>query len=49
LIISAERWLGKDYNSLPNERYVPKDDTRQISYVKHETTSKKASCPFRGI
>lgn len=46
MIISAERWPGKDYISLPNGRYVPKDGTRQIRYGKHEATSKKHHAHF---
>ena len=45
-LISAEKWLGKDYISLPNGRYISKDGTRQIRYGKHETTSKKHHAHF---
>ncbi|MDD9950829.1 MAG: hypothetical protein OXT67_04615, partial [Zetaproteobacteria bacterium] len=37
---AAEKWLGSDYQSLPNGRYKSKDGLRQVRYGKHETSSK---------
>ena len=36
---SAEKWLGKNYKSYPNGRYVSQDGMRQVRYGHHETNS----------
>ena len=36
---SAEKWLGENYKSYPNGRYVPQDEIRQVRYGHHETNS----------
>ena len=36
---SAEKWLGENYKSYPNGRYVSQDGMRQVRYGHHETNS----------
>jgi len=38
---TAEEWLGPEYQSLSNGRYVSKDGVRQVRYGKHETVNKQ--------
>ena len=38
---SVEKWLGPNYKSLTNGRYLSKDGLRQVRYGKHETNSKR--------
>ncbi|CBA07773.1 polymorphic toxin MafB class 1 [Neisseria meningitidis] len=35
----AEKWLGENYKSYPNGRYVSQDGMRQVRYGHHETNS----------
>ena len=36
---AAEKWLGENYKSYPNGRYVSQDGMRQVRYGHHETNS----------
>ena len=36
---SAEKWLGENYKSYPNGRYISQDGMRQVRYGHHETNS----------
>ncbi|HEZ2020108.1 TPA: polymorphic toxin MafB class 1 [Neisseria meningitidis] len=36
---AAEKWLGENYKSYPNGRYVSQDGMRQVRYGYHETNS----------
>ena len=43
---SAPEYLGKNYRSLPNGRYISEDGLRQVRYGKHEVSSKKHHAHF---
>ena len=43
---SALKYLGKDYRSLPNGRYISKDGLRQVRYGRHEVSSKQHHAHF---